>query len=129
EKEKMLENDMQEGQKQIILIIHDESTFNANDTHHHSWQSRTATFLQSKSKSRGIMLSDVLFPYGRLIVSNSVTAKKIIVNILDAKNRLATMFFNYGKNNEWYWTVDYLVKHIIKIVISMFELCFPNSNT
>ncbi|RPB23933.1 hypothetical protein L211DRAFT_838386, partial [Terfezia boudieri ATCC MYA-4762] len=50
------------GEKEKILVTHDESTFNANDGKRRMWIQNDAQPLRQKSKGRGIMISEVLTP-------------------------------------------------------------------
>ncbi|RPA89707.1 hypothetical protein L873DRAFT_1886996 [Choiromyces venosus 120613-1] len=113
-----------EGNSILIMMSHDESTFNLNDGCHQAWQSSEQTFLQPKLKERGIMISNVLYLYGRVTVPEQTTHEQIILARLDPIHREATEYFEYGKNNEGYWSGEHLVNHITKVVILIFQLSY-----
>jgi len=54
------------GEKLIVLIVHDESTFNANDGRSKIWIKDDNIPLRKKSCGKGIIVSDFLTPGGRL---------------------------------------------------------------
>ena len=54
------------GEKPIVLIVHDESTFNTNDVHLKIWLKDDNIPLREKSGGKGIMVSDFLTPGARL---------------------------------------------------------------
>lgn len=47
----------------VIVIMHDECTFSANDRKTHGWQRKRDTFLCPKRKRRKIMVLDFLLPF------------------------------------------------------------------
>jgi len=53
------------GEKAIVLIAHDESTFNANDRHSKIWIKDDNIPLRKKACGKRIMVSDFLTPGGR----------------------------------------------------------------
>ncbi|KAI0995224.1 hypothetical protein K3495_g12958 [Podosphaera aphanis] len=59
----------------INVIAHDECTFSANDGLLRAWKDPNRSFLRSKSKGQGIMVSELLLPFGRLNLS-SIEKKK-----------------------------------------------------
>jgi len=56
------------GVKPIVLIVHDESTFNTNDGRSKIWIKDDHIPLRKKTRGKGIMVSDFLTPGGRLQV-------------------------------------------------------------
>ncbi|RPA88849.1 hypothetical protein L873DRAFT_1647899, partial [Choiromyces venosus 120613-1] len=52
----------------VILIVHDELTFNANDGRSKIWIKDDNAPLKKKSRKKGIMVSDFLAPGGQLQV-------------------------------------------------------------
>lgn len=47
----------------VIVIMHDECTFSANDRKTHGWQCKRDTFLCPKRKRRRIMVLDFLLTF------------------------------------------------------------------
>lgn len=48
--------------RSVILITHDESTFNANDNCQQVWQRKSHSTLRPKGKGKRIIVSDFLLP-------------------------------------------------------------------
>ena len=61
------------GEKEKILITHDESTFYANDRRRFMGLEENKQPLRPKNQGQGIMVSDFLTPIGRLCLPNSIT--------------------------------------------------------
>jgi len=57
---------LEPGEKPLVFVTHDESTFNANDGKRQGWMRKGHQPLRQKSKGRGIMVSGFLTPGGRL---------------------------------------------------------------
>jgi hypothetical protein len=95
-------------EKEIILVVQDESVFSANDDRKYSYVN-TATghgaVGQQKYKGKGIMASCYL------------TNK---VGLLHSK------VIKFGKNEEGYWTAEKQIEDLINEVIPKFEAEHPN---
>ncbi|RPB21874.1 hypothetical protein L211DRAFT_888332 [Terfezia boudieri ATCC MYA-4762] len=104
------------GEKEKILVTHDESTFNANDGKRRMWIQNNAQPLRQKSKGRGIMVSEFLTPRGRLAVPEHISIDGL-------PRRQATEYLEYGQDN--YWTGDKMVQHTLQVAIPIFERAFP----
>jgi len=50
------------GQKPLVLITHDESTFNANDGKRQLWMEDGTQLLTPKARGKGLIASDFLTP-------------------------------------------------------------------
>jgi len=57
-----------QGEKPLVLVTHDESTFNANDGKRKMWMEDGKQPLRPKGKGKGIMVSGFLTPGGILTV-------------------------------------------------------------
>lgn len=62
-----------EGEKPLVLVTHNESTFNANDGKRSLWMKKGHQPIRPKSKGRGIMVSGFLTPGGRLCVPKNIS--------------------------------------------------------
>lgn len=71
---------LQDGKKPLVLVTHDESTFNANDGKRHIWMEKGKTPLRPKGRGKGIMISEFLTPGGRLHVPDSVSDDELLQN-------------------------------------------------
>ena len=109
-------DDIPVGEKEKILVTHDESTFNANDGKRQMWILNDAQPLRQKSRGRGIMVSEFLTPRGRLCVPEHISAEGLL-------RRQATEYLEYGQDN--YWSADKMVKHTLEVAIPIFERAYP----
>lgn len=123
------------GHRPVMFVTHDESTFNANDGVHYAWSHPDHTVLYPKGRGKGIMVSDVVTPFGRLVIPSHITDAQILAAgiplrpILGSPNEMeirrdASEYLEYGKDN--YWNGEKMFDHIIKIVAPIFKLVFPN---
>ena len=63
-------------ESKFVLVTHDESTFSANDDANYHWKEKGTQPLKSKSRGKGLMVSDFLTPDdGRLRYQDSTTDK------------------------------------------------------
>ncbi|RPB20084.1 hypothetical protein L211DRAFT_870918 [Terfezia boudieri ATCC MYA-4762] len=104
------------GEKEKILITHDESTFNANDGKWQMWIKDNAYPLRKKGRGKGIMVSEFMTPRGRLAVPPHIYAE-------DLPRHQATEFLEYGQDN--WWTEEKMVEHVSNIAIPIFERAYP----
>ncbi|KAG0644299.1 hypothetical protein HOY80DRAFT_1030520 [Tuber brumale] len=68
------------GEKLLVFITHNESTFNADDGKRKTWKEEGKQLLQAKSRGKGIMVSGFLIPRGRL--KKEQTSADRVFNIL-----------------------------------------------
>jgi hypothetical protein len=74
-------------QRPIIMLTHDESTFQTNDGRTHEWMKEDENPLRSKGRGRGIMVSDFLLPYSRLSTAKLSAERRSELNLpLNALN-------------------------------------------
>lgn len=123
------ELDLPKGEKPLVFITHDESTFNANDGKRQGWMRDGHQPLHSKNRGRGIMVSGFLTPGGRLCIPNTVLDSELLKNpmwiVVDGKPvRDAMWLHKYGKDN--YWTGDKMIWHTLHIALPIFRYAFPN---
>ena len=109
-----------QGERKIVVVTHDESTFHAYDSRRSIWVEKGEMPLRPKGKGRGIMVSDFLYQRGRLAAPRSITEDWLSEHNL---RRHATEFFEYSKNN--YWTAEKMVHQVKTVAILLFELAFP----
>ena len=65
------------NRRPVIVITHDKCTFSANDGIRKAWASKGDTFLRSKSRGQGIMVSEFILPYGRLNLASLTLDVKV----------------------------------------------------
>ena len=109
------------GQKPLVLVTHDESTFNANDGKWRLWMEDGKQPLRPKARGKGLMVSDFLTPGGRLAVPDTISDTELATQLLP--RRFATEYFIYGKDK--YWRGDDMVDHTVKVAIPIFNAAFP----
>ena len=93
------------GQKPLVLVTHDESTFSANDGKPQLWMENIKQPLRPKAWGKGLMVSDFLTPGGRLAVPDAVSDAELAARLLPGRH--ATEHFVYGKDKYW-WGDDKL---------------------
>jgi hypothetical protein len=96
------------GQKPLVVVTHDESTFNANDGKRELWMEDGKQSLRPKARGKGLVISDFLTPGGRLAVPDAISDTELKHDI-DLPRRYATEYFEYGKDK--YWRGDDVVDH------------------
>ncbi|RPB01334.1 hypothetical protein L873DRAFT_1891334 [Choiromyces venosus 120613-1] len=104
------------GVKPIVLVVHDESTFNANDGWSKIWIKDDNIPLKKKSRGKGIMVSDFQTPGGQLRVPEDGGPKRL-------DPYLASCSIEYG--GDTWWDSDQLVDQVMKLAIPIFEVAFP----
>jgi hypothetical protein len=110
------------GEKEIILVTHDECIFYSNDGKRGVWAPDGELPLRSKSNGRALMISDFITEAcGRL----RLTAEEIEANPHIPEE--ARCILKPGKNAEGYWTVEKLLEQIEYRVLPIFEAKFPNA--
>ncbi|RPA80167.1 hypothetical protein BJ508DRAFT_210526 [Ascobolus immersus RN42] len=110
------------GIKPLVLLTHDESTFNANDGIRHAWLKNGHQILRPKARGKGIMVSDVITQVGRLVVPDTVS--DVEMNAAGVFRRDAAEFLEYGKDN--WWDAEKMCQHILEIVEPMARLIYPD---
>jgi len=116
------------GEKAIVFITHDESTFNANDGKRRIWKGEGKQPLRAKSRGKGIMVLGFLTLGGRLKVLDTVSDEELLRDPMWPKHgetpiRDAMEFLEHGKNN--YWTGEKMVHHTMQIALPIFRVAFP----
>ena len=116
------------GEKPLVLVTHDESTFNANDGKRRLWLEDGKQPLRPKGRGKGIMVSGFLTPGGRLRVPDNIPDTQLLEDcswpLQNGKPvRDAMHYLEYGKDN--YWTGDKMVEHTIKAALPIFRWAFP----
>lgn len=113
----------------LVLVTHDESTFNSNDGFRSNWMRDGEQPLRPKGVGKGIMVSAFCTAGGFLRVPDHVTDAE-----LAAKNnwprygngslvREAIHYLEYGKDN--YWDGDKMIDHVLRVAVPIFEVAFP----
>jgi len=100
---------LESNEKKLILVVHDESIFQANDVSK-GWVEEGKTILRKKGEGRSLMVSDMYCEcHGRLQDEFGETR----------------VLWNVGKNYDGYWTNKDLVKNLKEKAIPIFERLHP----
>ena len=98
-------SDLPPGVRPVVLIVHDESTFNANDGRLKIWVKEDNLSLKKKTRGKGIIVSDFLTPGGRLRVPDNINNPPVTdYGMLDEgpkclDSQLAACSIKYGVDN------------------------------
>jgi hypothetical protein len=116
------------GEKPLVLVTHDESTFSANDGKRQGWMKKGQQPLRQKSKGKGIKVSGFLTPGGKLEVPTSICNAELErnpmwVKVNDQPIRDSMWLHEYGKDN--YWTGEKMVWQTLRIAMPIFQYAFP----
>lgn len=110
----------------IIVIIYDKCTFSFNDGPCFRWQKDGDTFLQPKNKGRGIMVSEFLLFFGWLNLSFlSELNQQDLIERCGLRETEAVEIFEFGKNNQGYWTGANLLKQVKNKALSIAQALYP----
>jgi len=118
-----------EGQRPIILVTHDESTFDSNDGRGYVWMKDGEPPTRKKNRGKGIIVSHFVTPGGHLRAPETLPVDSMPVFGLSPEQDLryspytATMKIEYGGDN--WWDGEDLIEQVIKVVIPIFELAYP----
>ena len=107
---KVSQPNLLEGQKKIVMVTHDESTFYSNDCKTNLWLSDGENPIRKKTPGGSIMVSEFQCPcHGTM-------------RIQGWKSRT---FFHAGTNRDGYWTSKDMVKQLKDDAIPLFEKLHP----
>ncbi|KAG2214149.1 hypothetical protein INT45_012098 [Circinella minor] len=102
--------DLPEGQKQIVMVTQDESTFYSNELPTNLWLLENENPIRNKSPGGSIMVSEFQCPcHGTMRIKNWKSRK----------------FFFAGTNRDGYWTWKDMHQQIKDDVIPLFEKLHP----
>lgn len=108
----------------VILITHDESTFNANDGCRQVWQKDGHSVLRPKGKGKSIMVSDFLLLCSQLNLFSLFQTQQDELVSSDIPLE-AAKFFEYSKNNDGYWKGEHLLQQMVEKALPIGEALYP----
>jgi hypothetical protein len=108
--EVIVEPELSDGDKKLVLVTHDESTFYANDGQEYMWFKENENVLRKKGQGQSIMVSEFQCPCHGTMRSKNWTSRK---------------FFYSGQNREGWWKSEDMVEQLKKDAIPLFELLHP----
>ena len=101
---------LNDGQKQHVLVVHDESLFYSNDGDSPMWLHPKHPPLRKKGKGRCIMLSEFLCEcHGRMKV------------VIEGVEQTTLEKLTPGKNEDGWWTADHVLHQIQNKMLPVFE--------
>jgi hypothetical protein len=99
---------IENGYQRHIIVTHDESAFQANDDLNYGWAPEGEQPLRKKSRGRGLMVSEFLTDtVGRLAIPEDLYKR-----LAPECEREAMEVFEYGKNNDGYWTGENVINQV-----------------
>ena len=108
----LMESQLPEGEREIVVVTHDESTFHTNDGRRQMWLQDGKDPIRPKTMGRGIMVSDFLTPVSRLRHKDN-----------NGVIRHATHLLEYGPDN--YWTGQKMLEQVLNVMLPLFEQAYP----
>ena len=120
---------LREGEKPLVLVTHDESTFNANHGTRRMWMLNSMQPILPKTRGKGNIVLGFLTPGGILRVPDHVSDKVLDHSGQWPKDsegrcvREAMQLLEYGKNN--YWNGDKMVNQTMNIAVPIIQYTFP----
>jgi hypothetical protein len=109
------------GQKPLVLVTLDESTFNANDGKRELWMEDGKQPLRPKARGKGLMISDFLTPGGRLAVPDAISDTE-----LTDLRQLSTASARSMSQTKWAIPTEKCTVGAGAVYIA--HLCFPVHN-
>ena len=122
-------SDLQSGEKPLVLVTHEESTFNANDGKRRLWSQEGEQPVLPKGKGKGIMMSGFLTPGGILKVPAHISDAQLLADptwVLNNEGvpvRQAIKYLEYAKDN--YWTGEKMMEHT-EFAVKILKFAFPD---
>jgi hypothetical protein len=119
---------LHQGERPLVFVTHDESTFHANDGKRQGWMPKGEQPIRPKHRGKGIMVSGFLTPGGRLRVPEHISNEELLrdpmwVSVDGDPVREAMSCFEFGKD-KW-WTSERMVDHTLRIALPIFRYAFP----
>lgn len=108
-------------QKEMVLVVHDECIFHANDSKTMVWVADKENIIRPKGEGQSIMISQFLCPCHGVMAVTADEAKSQGWDFLQAGELI-----HPGKNVDGYWTNDLLINQIETKVIPIFNYLHPN---
>lgn len=124
-----LPSNLENGEKPLVLVTHNESTFNVNDGKRKIWKEKGKSLLRPKRRGKGIMVSEFLTSFGRLQVPSTVPDAQLFHDFnwpLDENQKprqCCTELLKYGKDN--YWDGNKMTDQTINLATRIFPYAYP----
>jgi hypothetical protein len=109
--ELVLEPVLEENEKKIVLVTHDESTFYANDGKNDLWMLEGENHIRKKGPGSSIMVSEFQCPCHGTMKIEGWTSRTL---------------FKAGDGREGWWTYKHMVDQLEQNAIGLFEALHPD---
>lgn len=109
------------GEKERVLVVHDECIFYSNDGKRGLWTKNGEMSLQKKGNRRSIIVSKFLTE-----IDGCLRLKQADVENHPYVPEEAWCYLKLGINQEGYWTAEHLLEQIEYKAIPIFESLYPN---
>ncbi|KAG2191293.1 hypothetical protein INT47_005117 [Mucor saturninus] len=108
--ENILEPELEDGEKKLVFVTQDESTFYANDGKNDLWLEDGENHIRKKGPGSSIMISEFQCPcHGTMKIENWSSRTK----------------FKAGDSREGWWTYKHMVEQLEENVIGLFDALHP----
>ena len=113
------------GEKRLVLIYHDESSFHSNEGQSWQWAEKEKLTLRPKSQGRGLMISDFIDEYGGYLslAPEEHEIAKLTYPDLPAKARIV---FKFGAQGQGYWNNELFIDQV-QTAINIAEFKYPKT--
>ncbi|CAB4474979.1 unnamed protein product [Rhizophagus irregularis] len=113
--------DLAEGEKEHILVTHDECIFYSNDGQRGVWAKNGELPLRKKGNGKSIMVSEFLTE-----IDGRLKLKPTDIEQYPTVPAEAREYLEPGKDREGYWTAENVLNQIKTKAIPIFEILHPN---
>ena len=93
---------LEDGERKIVLVTQDESTFHAHDARNRMWKKEGEQILRKKGPGKGLMVSNFMCPCHGTVC-----------------------YQDFGKNSQGYWTNSHMQDQL-KLAVRLFEEMHPS---
>ncbi|KAG2206290.1 hypothetical protein INT47_007304 [Mucor saturninus] len=109
--ENILEPTLEDGDKKLVFVTQDESTFYADDSKNDLWLEDGENHIRKKGPGSSIMISEFQCPcHGTMKIANWSSRTK----------------FKAGDSREGWWTYQHMVEQLEENVIGLFDALHPD---
>ena len=117
-----------DGEKKVVLVTHDESSFEAHDGKRFTWLESEKNLLRPKGSGRSIMVSQFLCQcHGAIEITLTDQLIQKYPNLCGVPGDKVESLRSIkpGKNADGYWTNKDLVEQV-QVTQTLFEILHPN---
>jgi hypothetical protein len=112
---------LRSGERQLVMVVHDESYFSAHDGHRTVWMDRDKKPIRPKGQGRSLMVSEFICEcHGRMMLKPEQQAANPGVPVETLK------IIRPGKNGDGYWDNADLVKQVKEQALPIFRILHPD---